>query len=142
MSITKVSRASDSRQLPVLDPVGLAGRRAEARLAVRFVLGIVPLEPDNGAVPLKGEDVRREPVEKPAVVADDDRAAGKILQRLFEGPHRVDVEVVRRFVEQKDVGALFQYSRQMDAVSLAAGDAAHLFLLVSPGKIEPRYISP
>jgi hypothetical protein len=43
-------------------------------------------------------------VEEPAVVADDHGAAGEVLQRLFQGAHGVDVQVVGRLVEQQDVG--------------------------------------
>ena len=56
---------------------------ADAPATVGFVIAVVALEPDNLAVALEGEDVGGDSVEKPAVVGDDDRAAGKIEQRLL-----------------------------------------------------------
>ena len=84
--------------MPVLDAVRLIGCRAEPRPAVGFVFGVVAIEEDDTAVAFKGENVRGDAVQKPAVVADDDGAAGEILSRLFERAHGVDVEVVGRFV--------------------------------------------
>src|SRR6185436_13728967 len=55
------------RQLPVLDPVRLIGRGAEAALPVGFVVLVVALEPDHLAVALEREDVRRDAIEEPAV---------------------------------------------------------------------------
>ncbi len=40
-------------------------------------------------------------VEEPAVVGDDHGAAGEVLEALFQGAERVDVQVVGRFVEQE-----------------------------------------
>ena len=48
----------------------------------------------------EGEDVRRDPVEEPPIVADDG-AAGELDERLLERAERVDVEVVRRLVEEE-----------------------------------------
>ena len=57
------------------------------------------------AVPFEGQDVRGDAVEEPAIVADDDHAAGEVQDRFFQGPQRVDVEIVGRFVEQQHVGS-------------------------------------
>jgi hypothetical protein len=51
------------------------------------------------------EDVRRDPVEEPPVVRDHDGAAREVEQALLECSERVDVEIVRRLVEQQDVAA-------------------------------------
>src|SRR5688500_11539514 len=51
----------------------------------------VPLEPHHFGVPFKGEDVRRDSIEKPTIVADDDRASGEAEQRLLERAQRIDV---------------------------------------------------
>jgi hypothetical protein len=79
--------------------------------------------------------VRGDAVEEPAVVADDDGAAGEVEQRLLERPQRVDVEVVGRLVEQQQVAAGAQQLGQVHAVALAARERAHLLLLVAPLKL-------
>ena len=53
-------------------------------------------------------------------MADDDGAAGEILQRLFQRAQGIDVEIVCRLVEQQQVGAGAQHLGQMHAVALAA----------------------
>src|SRR5262249_42014379 len=90
-----------ARQLPVLDAVGLVGVGAEAALAVGLVVLVVALEPDDLAVALEREHVRRDAVEEPAVVADHDRAAREAEKSLLECAQRVHVEVVRGLVEEQ-----------------------------------------
>ena len=60
-------------------------------------------------------------VEKPAVVRDHQHAAGELEQRVLEGAQRLDVEIVRRLVEQQHVAALEQSQREMQPAALAAG---------------------
>ena len=88
------------------------------------------------AVALEGEHVGGDAVEEPAVVADDDGATGKILQRLFQRAQRIDVEIVGRFVEQQQIGAGAQHLGEMHAVALAARERADLLLLVGALEIE------
>src|SRR5262249_55428983 len=95
------------------------------------------LEPDRLAVPLEGEDVGRDAVEKPAVVRDHDGAARELEQRLLERAQRVDVEVVRRLVEQEDVAARAEQLREVDAVALAAREVGDPLLLVATLEVEP-----
>jgi hypothetical protein len=84
----------------------LVGVGADAALQVdRLVVLVVALEPHDLAVALEGEDVRRDAVEEPAIVADDDGAAREVEQGLLERAQRVDVEVVGRLVEQQHVAA-------------------------------------
>ena len=118
----------------------LIRRVSQPTLAVRLVILIVPLEPDDLAVALEGEHVRRNAIEKPAVVADDHGAAGEIQQRLLERAERVDVEIVGRLVEQQQVAALLQELGEMDAVAFAARQRADLALLRGALEIEPRNI--
>ena len=82
-------------------------------------------------VALEREDVRRDAVEEPAVVRDHDGAAGEVEQRLLERAQRVDVEVVRRLVEQQHVAAAAEQLREVDAVPLAAGELPDRLLLVA-----------
>ena len=59
----------------VPDPVRLVRRGAQFLVPERLVVADVPLEEPDLAVALEGEDVGRDPVEEPAVVADDHGAA-------------------------------------------------------------------
>src|SRR5215813_9856150 len=72
-----------SGQLSVLDPVRCFSRRTEACFSIRFVIGIVTLKPEHFAITFKRENVSRDAIEKPAVVRDHHRAAGKVLQCFF-----------------------------------------------------------
>jgi hypothetical protein len=76
-----------------------------------------------------------DPVEEPAVVADDDRAAGEIEERFFQGAQRVHVEVVRRLVQEEQVAAALQEFRQVDAVPLTAGEIPDPLLLVGAPEV-------
>ena len=93
---------------------------AEPALPIGFVFAVVAFVPDHFAIAFEGHNVRSDTVEEPAVVAADDGATGKAFQSFFQGPKGVDVEVVRRLVEDDEVGALFQHPGQMHAVALAA----------------------
>ena len=128
------------RQVPVFDPMRLVRRSAEARMAIGFVIGIIPFKPNHAALAFEGEDVRRHAIQKPAVVADHHGASRKILQRFFEGAQRIHVQIVGGLVEQQNVGALLQHLRQMHSISLAARQIADLLLLIASGKIESRDI--
>src|SRR5580704_8985150 len=101
----------------------------------------VALEPLDMALALEGEDVGGDAVEEPAIVADEDGTAGEILQRPFERPQRIDVEIVGRLVKQQQVGARFEHLGKMHAVALAAGERADLLLLIGALEIEGGAIS-
>src|SRR5205807_725075 len=93
------------------------------------------------ALALEGEDVRGDPVQEPAVVADDDGTPSEIDERLFERAQSVDVEVVRRLVQEKEVSSAFQRPREMEPVHLAARQVADLLLLVRPLEVVHRDVS-
>ena len=59
----------------VAQAVGAVGLGAEPLLPVGLVVGVAPLGPDRLALVLEGEDVGRDAVEEPPVVADHDDAA-------------------------------------------------------------------
>ena len=103
---------------------------------VGFVVLEVALEPFDVAVALERQDMGGDAVEEPAVVADDDGAAGEILQRLFQRAQRIDVEIVGRLVEQQQVGAGPQHLGEMHAVALAARQRADFLLLVGALEVE------
>src|SRR5438477_3848995 len=125
-------------ELPVLDPVRLLRLGAEAAAPVGLVVLVVALEPHRTAVALEGEDVGRNAVEEPAIVADDHRAAPEVDERVLYGAERVDVEVVGRLVEEEHVATGAEQLGEVDAVSLAAGQVLHLLLLVGAGEVEER----
>src|SRR5579859_1272260 len=107
-------------ELLELDPLRNQRVRAQATLLV-FLVGLeVALEPLHVAVALEGQDVGAQAVEEPAVVADHHRAAGELLQGVFQVLQRLDVQVVGRLVEQDDVAAGGQGLGQVYAVALAA----------------------
>src|SRR5215216_6579650 len=112
------------------------GFRAHAAALVFLVGFEIALEPFDVAVAFEREDVGGEAVEEEAVVADDHRAAGEILERLLERAQSLDVEVVGRLVEQQHVAALLEHLGEMDAVALAAGELPDLLLLVGALEVE------
>src|SRR5689334_8135188 len=79
----EVAPTRSAREFLVLDAVRDGGVGAEPAHLVGLVVLEVALEPLDMAVALEGEHVGRDAVEEPAIVADDHRAAGEILQRLL-----------------------------------------------------------
>jgi len=77
------------------------GLSSQTRFAIFFVVRIVTFEPDNFTVAFERQHVRRNPIEKPTIVRDDDHAAGKTLQSFFQRAQSVYVEVVRRSSSSK-----------------------------------------
>jgi hypothetical protein len=63
-------------------------------------------------------------------------AAGEALQRLFQRPQRVHVQVVGRLVQQHHVGPALEHLGQMHPVALAAGERADELLLIRPAKLK------
>src|ERR1700722_15252574 len=119
-----------TRELLVFDPVRDGGIDSQAPLLVFLVFLEVALEPFDVAVAFEGQHVGGDAVEKPAIMADDDGAAGEILERLFERPQRVDVEIVGGLVEQEQVGARLEHLGKMHPVALTARKLAALLLVV------------
>src|SRR5882724_11052362 len=109
-------------QLLVTDPMRLVCVHALAALEIGGVVLEVSLEPYRLAVPLEREDVGGDAVEKPAVVADHDHAAGERNQRFLQGAQGVHVEIVGRLVEQQNVAPTLEQLGEMDSVPLAAGE--------------------
>ena len=96
-----------TRQAAVFDPVRLVGVVAEAAFSVGLVLAVIAVEIFHMAVAFEGQDMRRDAIKEPAVMANDDGAAGEILKCLFQSTHCIYVEIVGRFVEEKDVRTRF-----------------------------------
>ena len=71
-------------------------------------------------------------VEEPAVVADDQGAAGEVFHRFLESADRVNIEIIGRLVEEQDVGAALEHAGKVETVALASGKHADFLLLVLP----------
>src|SRR5579885_1993697 len=82
----------------------------------------------------------RDAVEEKAVVRADEGATRKIGYRLFERAQGVDIEIVRRLVEQKNVCARLQDLGKMHPVALAARELGDILLLIGPLEGEGRRI--
>ncbi len=66
---------------------------------------IVALEPCDFSMAFEDKQMRADTVQEETVVADDHRASGERAKRVFQNTHRVDVQVVGRFVQQQQVAA-------------------------------------
>ena len=76
---------------------------------------IIPFAPHNGTVWFKGQNVRGNPIEKPAIVAHNHRTSAKVGQSLFKSPQCINVQIVCRLVQQHQVSAGPQQLRQMNS---------------------------
>ena len=79
---------------PKADALGTGSFLAHAFDFVRFVLLIVAFEEVHAAVAFKGEDVRCDAVQEPAIVTRHEDGAGKFRKRVFERAQRFYVEIV------------------------------------------------
>ena len=64
---------------------------AEPLPLIRFIIFVIPFEPDNLAVAFIGENVRGNAIEKPAIVAGDENATRELAQRFLQRPQCVDI---------------------------------------------------
>src|ERR1700757_3662875 len=81
-----------SGKLLIFDPLRHDRVGAQASHFVFLVVLEIALEPLDVAIAFEGENMRGDAVEEPAIVADDDGAAGEILKSLFQRAQRIDVE--------------------------------------------------
>jgi hypothetical protein len=95
-------------QFLILDPMRIIRITAQAVVTVGFIILIVAFKPDHLAIAFESQNVRRDPIQKPAVVRNDHRAAGESQQRFFKRAQRFDIEIVGRLVQQQYVAAAFQ----------------------------------
>ena len=114
----------------------LVGVVAEAAFAVGFVFTVIAIKIFDMAVTLKRQNMSRDAVEKPAIMANYDGTAGKVFECFLKRAHRVDIDVIGRLIEQQDIGAGLEHLGEMDAVAFAAGKLADAFLLIGTGEIE------
>ena len=90
-------------QLPVRDPMRSVRVRSLSLFEIFGVIPVRPLEPHRLRIALKRQNVRCDSIEKPAIVRDHDRACREIDQRLLERAQCVNVEIIRRLVEQQQI---------------------------------------
>ena len=95
-------------------------------MVVAAALEVLVVGPAEVVEPLRRDldDPVREPGDEPAVVGDEDQRPVVLVQRRDEGLDRLDVEVVRRLVEDEDVGAEDREAGEDEARALAAGEGA------------------
>ena len=113
---------------------------ALAGLVRREIAGI---RAQHAAIELR--DARRHAIEERAVVRDHD-AGGHLQQQLFEPLDAVDVEMVRRLVEQQQLRLQRERECQRRAFALATGAVARVALGVEVKAmqklLQPRFHSP
>src|SRR5690606_21958286 len=82
---------------------------------------VVPL-PGNTVASVQLQDPARDVVEEVAVVRDGDDGPLVALEMLFKPLDRLRVQVVRRLVQQQDIGLLEKQSAEGDTPTLAPGE--------------------
>ena len=128
------------------NPLELALERAPARLVDLLFLRealVLLLEParvvafPRDAVPaVELEDPARDVVQEVAVVGHRDDGAVVLLQMAFEPCDRLRVEMVRRLVEEQQVGLRQQQPAERDAAPFTAGERRD----VGVGRREPERV--
>ena len=100
-----------------------------------------PLVPGAGEVEaapaLELEHGGRDGLEEPAVVRDEDDRGVDRGELALEPLEAVDVEVVRRLVEQEQVGVAGERAAERGARQLAAGEGGELAVEVGVAEAEP-----
>ena len=69
---------------------------------------------------LRGQGRRRHPVEKVTVVAYEQNRAGIFSQHLLQQIQRLQIEIVRRLIEDQQVGRFGECCRQQQPAALTA----------------------
>ena len=126
-----------------LEPRELLGLTFGGLRLVQVARGLLapPHVPGAGEVDrlaaLELEHGGRHRFEEPAVVCDEDDRRIERAQHLFQPFERLDVEVVRRLVEEQQVGLRRERARERGARQLAAGEGRERTVEVAFGESEP-----
>ena len=73
-------------------------------------------------------------------MADHYGTAGEVLQALLQCTQGVNINIVRRLIEQQHVRLALEREGKMQAVALTAGQHAALLLLVGTGEVKPAQV--
>ena len=138
-------------------PLELAGERAparrlgllldrEARLLLLEPRGVVALERQPLAA-VELEDPAGDVVEEVAIVGDRHHGALVVLEEALQPGDRLGVEVVRRLVEEQQVGGGEEQPAERDPAALAAGEGRHVAVALGQpqrvhGPVELRLEAP
>ena len=90
--------------------------------AVLAVLRVPALALPEGPVLLEGEDSRHDAVEEVPVVGDDDDDAGEVVEIVLEHLESLDIEIVRRLIEDQDIRGAHQDLEKAEPALLPAGE--------------------
>ncbi len=126
--------------LELRDLLGVALRGTRRMLRPRGLLAPpdVPLPGEvDGAPAVELEDGGRDRLEEPAVVGDEDHGGVDRGEHPLEPLERLDVEVVRRLVEEEQVGLRGERARQRGAGQLAARERRERPVEVGVREAEP-----
>ena len=111
-------------------------------LAAAALIGFeVAFAPIQLAVAFEGENMSRESVKEPAVVAGDYDAAREIHNRFFECTQRIDIEVVGGFVKQQNISAFSQQLCNVKPIAFPTGQDADFLFLIGTFEIELRHVA-
>src|SRR5215213_8689936 len=91
----------------------------------------------QAAFALEADDVLNRAVEEVTVVTDDDQVAGEAVQIVFEGDEGLNVEVVRRLVQQQEVRRAHQHAQEVEPPALAAREFCYRRVLRRAVEQEP-----
>src|SRR6476660_920472 len=97
------------------------------RLSLRAreqVIGVVALVAGELAA-RQLDDPRRHPIEKIAIVCDEQTGAGIMREKVLQPFDRAGVEMVGRFVENQKIGAREKRPAKPDPAFFPAGKSAH-----------------
>ena len=65
-----------------------------------MIVAEVSIEENDLTVSLESQDMRRDTIQKPAIVGYNQNTAGKGQDRFFQGPQGFHVQIIGRFVQQ------------------------------------------
>ena len=74
----------------------------------------------DALVAVQGNEVIADPLEEVPVMRDHQESAGKAVKEILKCGESLDVEVVRRFVEDEDVRAAHEQAGELEPAALAA----------------------
>lgn len=87
-----------------------------------------------------GKDVRRNPIEEPAVVTCDDCTARECKQRFLKARERLGIEIVCWLIEQEEITSLLECEREVKAVALSTREHTCRLALVLALETEARHV--